>query len=124
MANFEIKINDNIEVLYNKEIYKSKIQDVEDDSISIYFKNAILIDLSGGGLKFRTADKIEKEELITLRLKYHDNEIFIKSKVVRRNTNDNGDYTYGVEFIDISEMDREKIIQLVFQIMRKHNEVI
>ena len=36
MANFEIKINDNIEVLYNKEIYKSKIQDVEDDSISIY----------------------------------------------------------------------------------------
>ena len=30
MANFEIKINDNIEVLYNKEIYKSKIQDVED----------------------------------------------------------------------------------------------
>lgn len=124
MANFEIKINDNIEVLYNKEIYKSKIQDVEDDSISIYFKNATLIDLSGGGLKFRTADKIEKEELITLRLKYHDNEIFIKSKVVRRNTNDNGDYTYRLEFIDISEMDREKIIQLVFQIMRKQNEVI
>ena len=208
MANFEIKINDNIEVLYNKEIYKSKIQDVEDDSISIYlpgsegkylpleigeethrvyygerdrvysfkckvikrsadgavrlltlgktydieriqrrnfvrvsylesvqyrinedsssitFKNATMIDLSGGGLKFRTADKIEKEELITLRLKYHDNEIFIKSKVVRRNTNDNGDYTYGLEFIDISEMDREKIIQLVFQIMRKQNEVI
>lgn len=124
MANFEIKINDNIEVLYNKEIYKSKIQDVEDDSISIYFKNATLIDLSGGGLKFSTAEKLENEELITLKLKYHDNEIFIKSKVVRRNTNDNGDYTYGVEFIDISETDREKIIKLVFQIMRKQNEVI
>lgn len=208
MAKFEIKVNENIEILYNKEIYKSKIQDVEEDSISIYlpgsegrylpleigeeteivyygerdklysfkckvvkrsadgavrlltlgkpydieriqrrnfvrvsyvesvqygvseessdvvYKKATLLDLSGGGLKFRTADKLEKEELITLRLKYQDNELFMKSKIVRRNRNDSGDYTYGVEFIDISEMNREKIIRLVFQIMRKQNEVI
>lgn len=208
MAKFEIKVNENIEILYNKEIYKSKIQDVEEDSISIYlpgsegrylpleigeeteivyygerykvysfkckvvkrsadgavrlltlgkpydieriqrrnfvrvsyvesvqygvseessdvvYKKATLLDLSGGGLKFRTADKLQKEELITLRLKYQDNELFMKSKIVRRNRNDSGDYTYGVEFIDISEMNREKIIRLVFQIMRKQNEVI
>lgn len=208
MAKFEIKVNENIEILYNKIIYKSKIQDVEDDTISIYlpsaegrylpleigeetqifyygdrdkvfsfkckvvkrgtqgnvrlltmgkpydieriqrrnfvrvsyietvlygvnedeeditYKKATLLDLSGGGLRFKTSEKLEKEELITLRLKYYDDVLYLKSKVVRRNMNDTGDYTYGVEFIDISDISREKIIRLVFQIMRKQNEVI
>ena len=48
----------------------------------------------------------------------------IKGKIVRVYMTENKDYICGVKFIDLEEKIREKIIRLVFTIMRKQRELL
>lgn len=81
-------------------------------------KEAILLDLSGGGAKVKFVEKIKLNDNIILNLNYEDEEIVIEGLVVRSYRSLEGDYICALLFNEIEEKTREKIINLVFKIMR------
>lgn len=89
----------------------------------IIYSNGLVLDLSGGGMKIKL-DKIlsvgeEVELLIDLNGKFAK----IKGEV-RRVDKDKDSYIVGFEFTDIGEAVRDRIIQIVFSIMRRQIEVL
>lgn len=82
--------------------------------------NGLLLDLSGGGMRIKTEEKLSKEEILEIKLKSSEfsNEININGVVVRVNKDEEGKYVYGIRYYRIEEKVRENIIQTIFCIMR------
>ncbi|MEG0296337.1 MAG: PilZ domain-containing protein [Clostridium sp.] len=96
---------------------------VETSEVKDKLFNAILLDLSGGGLRLKMKEKLSTGDSIVCELKSDMDIISVKGRIVRVTENYEKDYTYGVCFEDISENIREKIIRTVFLIMRKQREL-
>lgn len=84
----------------------------------------LLLDLSGGGMKIKTEEKLSKEEIIKIKLKSTEfnKEILINGMIVRVNRREEGKYIYGVRYCNIENKVREKIIQAIFYLMRAQNK--
>lgn len=87
-------------------------------------KKALIVDLSGGGAKIKVKEKLYKDNIILISFSEEDFNLSIKGKIVRVDMTENKDYICGVKFIDLEEKIREKIIRLVFTIMRKQRELL
>jgi len=87
-------------------------------------KKALIIDLSGGGTKIKVKEKLYKDDIILISFSEEDFNLRIKGKIVRVDMTEDKDYICGVKFIDLEEKIREKIIRLVFTIMRKQRELL
>lgn len=87
-------------------------------------KNAMLLDLSGGGMKIKINDSIKLNDIIVASLKYEDEVIEINGKVIRIIKAEDRSFICGVTFVDINNFTREKIIKTVFKIMRKQRGLI
>lgn len=83
-------------------------------------QSAVLVDLSGGGMRMKTKEKLELNEIITLNL---DEDIAVEGKVVWANKFIDY-YDYGISYCNINDKTREKIIRKIFTIMRKQRELI
>lgn len=88
------------------------------------YENALLLDLSGGGMRIKVKEKLSLKDSIILNLTYENEEIVVKGKVIRIEKTDDKRYIYGVIFMDIDNLTREKIIKTVFTIMRKQREIV
>lgn len=97
---------------------------VDSQTVFSNFKTAMLLDLSGGGLRFKSKERIELSEKVALNLKYEKDEVLIKGKIVRVDKAEDSEYIYGVSFSGLSESGRDKIIKIVFTILRKQRSVI
>lgn len=86
------------------------------------YEKGILLDLSGGGMRFKASKEFSYGNIINANVKYEDVSIEVKGKIVRLEKTDDKKYIYGISFMDISNSAREKIIRLVFTIMRKQRE--
>lgn len=82
-------------------------------------KNATLLDISGGGIKIKTAEKLELGSLITVDMELLGNKLRINGKLARVIPDEMGNFVCGVSFFDINERLRDRVIQLTFEIMRK-----
>lgn len=100
-----IKLNSNISN-YGFEFFSNNKEKI---------KNAYTIDISGGGCRINANEKLEYGDIILVCMDLSNAKVLIKSKVVRIDENNN----YGIEFIDIEENVREKIIMYLFKIMRE-----
>ena len=99
-----------------------KIKKYENDEIP--YEKGILLDLSGGGMRFKANKEFSSGNIIRSKVKYEDQNIEVKGKIVRVEKIEDKKYIYGISFMDISNSAREKIIRLVFTIMRKQRERI
>jgi len=83
-------------------------------------RKATMLDLSGGGMRFQTEEKLEKDTVISADLILPKHQITTRA-IVRRvfGIEETGLYSTSVEFIDISERDRDRIIGCVFDIQRE-----
>ncbi|MHC6179388.1 flagellar brake protein [Clostridium sp. JNZ X4-2] len=87
--------------------------------------NAYSVDMSGGGMKIVVKDKLEYKlrigDIIIVTIPMENDSLTVKGKIVRidRN-NDNSKLILGLAFTDLDKMNRERIIRLLFQIMREH----
>lgn len=205
MINFKLTINDNILVIDNEKLYKSSIQDIREDCISInipvndgiyltlnkgdeleleylvdsgcYFsfkcivlerlrekninlyrlsspvdiqkiqrrdfvrvniienafyrkesekkwQKATITDLSGGGLRINIKDKINLGDKLFVNLFIDETKLTVLGKVVRLEKNDERENVCGLEFIDLEEKLRDKIIGKVFIQMRKQRDLV
>ena len=99
-----------------------------DDSNIVGFKNGIALDFSGGGIRFISQEKYNKEDLIVIRLKIsYDDEYKIYSVVSRVISsipaiNGRGNIEHRVEFVDLNSKIREEIIRYIFREERQQRQ--
>ncbi len=74
-------------------------------------------DISGSGLKLHSNYKHHIGDIVKCKFKIDDHFMDIKGKIVRTEEIDTFDYKYslGIDFIDISEKDRDIIIKFIFK---------
>ena len=99
--------------------YKNITNKTENEIEELPYKSGIMIDLSGGGLKVRTKEKLKGNDIIVMRIKMTGIEVKLKGQIVRIETSIDNNFLYGVKFLDITEMESDKIIRELFEIMRK-----
>lgn len=82
-------------------------------------KKGHMLDLSGGGMRFQTNEKVEKNFLLYAELELPLGKIQTPARVCRaEKTEDGKGYDVSVEFYEISERERDRIIRCVFDIQR------
>lgn len=78
-----------------------------------------MLDLSGGGMRFRTVEKLENNSLLYAQLKLPSGEINTPVRVRRvQKIEDKNAYNISAEFYEISERDRDRVIRCVFELQR------
>jgi c-di-GMP-binding flagellar brake protein YcgR len=81
---------------------------------------ASMIDLSGGGMRFRTRRKVEDWAMLYTRLTLPKYEIHMPAKVCRVQQLDTiRRWDVSIEFVEISEKLRDRIIRTVFDLQRE-----
>ena len=92
-------------------------------SINKYFMSGRILDLSAGGIKFSSNKNLNKNQIIIFQLRIDKDTVLLKGRILHKSISVSPKdtiYTYGAEFLDISEVLREKIIKYLFIIMRKN----
>ncbi|MBQ3545080.1 MAG: flagellar brake domain-containing protein [Lachnospiraceae bacterium] len=88
-------------------------------------QRGIIMDISGGGIRFVSDEKLEKNSVVLLKLDlvFNDNQRLkiIMGKVLSSNKtkNNTGMYEQRIEYCDIKGAIREKIIKYIFEQERK-----
>lgn len=88
------------------------------------YEHALLLDLSGGGMRIKIKEEIKIGDIIISNLTYENEKISVRGKVIRVDKTEDKKCICGINFNDIDNSTREKIIKTVFTIMRKQRELI
>lgn len=107
----------NFEKLAPGDVYKSnRIKRPRDTSKVL--QKVVLLDLSGGGMRIKVEQPIEHGDILHFFLNTMKGEVEIYGKVVRVERDEQRFYVCGIYFLDLTNLEREKIIQYTFEIMR------
>lgn len=80
---------------------------------------AMMLDLSGGGMRFSTKERVENKSILYAHLNLPNGEVQTPVRVCRAEWMESTKrYRISVEFHDLSERERDKIIRCVFDIQR------
>jgi c-di-GMP-binding flagellar brake protein YcgR len=79
---------------------------------------AILLDLSGGGMRVRLNADVKLNDTIVSYIPIEQDVIIVKGVVVRIDKGEDNKCAYGINFLDLNEKTRDKIIRFIFQLMR------
>ena len=109
---------DTVQVINDIRKYDEKTKSLENK-----VSNGLLLDLSGGGMRIKSRDKLNKNDIIIAKIGNVKEEISIKGKIIRVDIADDKKYIYGISFLDLDNRTRERIIGTVFTIMRKQREL-
>lgn len=85
------------------------------------FKNAVTKDLSGGGLCLLINEKPARDCFLECILNV-GHEVRVIGRIIRViNIHDKGnfDYEVGIEFVEITKVERERVISFIFDLQRK-----
>lgn len=145
MPIYEILSNDNFEVIQRREYVRVNtildirytdnkyLLDINNDNysrtqeiiqnIDKYLKNGLTSDISGGGLRFSCEENFNQGTKLLLVFEISKHVFIVKGEIVYKDINvslNKTTYTYGIKFVNVSEKNREKIINYVFLLMRKN----
>lgn len=82
-------------------------------------KKGNMQDLSGGGMRFQTKEALENKAILYMQLTLPNGEVQTPARVCRVEKIDDGRrYSISVEFYEINERDRDRIIRCVFDLQR------
>ncbi|NLI92208.1 MAG: pilus assembly protein PilZ [Peptococcaceae bacterium] len=96
-----------------------KYRVIDKDGISDE-KNGFMIDLSGGGLLFNANENLPSKTIILMKTLIGTVDMEIPGLVIRSQKEDGKDlFKVSVQFHEISEKTRDKIIQYVFEVQRE-----
>lgn len=99
-------------------------RDLKHLSCQIDFFNATSLNISGGGMKLSVSMKQENElrtgSIVMITIPVKGGNVTVKGNIVRIDKNMESQLLIcGITFLDLEEESREKIIELVFDIMRR-----
>lgn len=84
---------------------------------------ALLLDLSGGGARIRMKESLNEGDSLIISIEIDNVTIESVATIIRREPDVDKLHIYGLEFNDINDRLREKIIKKVFMQMRKLREL-
>jgi c-di-GMP-binding flagellar brake protein YcgR len=85
---------------------------------------AVVLNLSGGGMRISLAEDLDEDDEIIAHLLLEDGKLLVRGRIVREIEKRGKNQIYGVQFIDINENIRDKIVKKVFSLIRKQREVV
>lgn len=88
------------------------------------WSKALILDLSGGGMRMSVIDEFYEGDKILIKLLLDGVEIKVNGEIIREIERRGNNQIYGVKFIDIPEIARDRIIKKVFSQMIKQREVV
>lgn len=94
----------------------------------VRFYNGVSLDISGGGVRFNSEHAAESGDIIALRIAFASEEarklqlLFAKVLTVTPVQNRSGMFEHRVEFVSISNAERESIIRYIFLEERKRRK--
>jgi len=113
----------NIEFIgIDKELAEKNISNIARVIDRKQFKKASLLDLSGGGMRIKTEEKLRLNDSLVIAIELVEDELTVKTRVVRCDLQPDNTNAYGLKFIELGEADRDKIIKYIFQIMREQRK--
>lgn len=86
------------------------------------WNKAMVMDISGGGMRLKIKEKVNVEDEIVVGLAFGNESYQLKGSIVRVTINENKENICGIEFIDMSEKIRDKIIAKIFEKLRRQLE--
>jgi len=99
-------------------LYPLSFRSVTKEGLSDFQKGTML-ELSGGGMRFLTKERLENKSLLYAHLTLPKGDLKTPVRVCRaEKIDDSKHFTVSVEFHDISERERDQIIRCVFDIQR------
>ena len=123
----DIRVCCNMPIMYsdNEYILNLNIKNIQmqlQDVIK-YLNEGVISDLSAGGVKFICDKRFNINTTLLLLFDLEDKHIVVKAKILYKDINiktKRALYTYGAQFIELDDNQREKIIKHLFVIMRKN----
>lgn len=99
--------------------YSLTFRSVTKEGLSDVYQG-IMLDMSGGGMRFSTEERLENKSLIFAYLTLPNGDIQTPLRVIRAEKQDDSKrYVVSTEFQDIPERVRDRIIRCVFDIQRE-----
>lgn len=114
----------------SRNLEEEELQNIEENDISsimpgIPLKRSVIVDISGGGLRFMSPERYEPDSLIYCCYHLHKNgelklyEVVGKVLAVRELENKKGTYEHRVQYHNLDNEVREEIIKFIFEEERK-----
>ncbi|EGW38733.1 flagellar brake protein [Desulfosporosinus sp. OT] len=99
-------------------LFPVTFQTVTKEGLSDFYQ-ATMLDLSGGGMRFLTEERVESKALLYTHLTLPNGDLWTPVRVCRVNkTEDSKRYMVAVEFWELQERERDRIISCIFEIQR------
>jgi c-di-GMP-binding flagellar brake protein YcgR len=94
-----------------------------DNQVEVF--KACSLDMSGGGMKIaadgRLKYKLKIGDIIMVTIPMKDDSLTVRGEIVRIDRNKNkSKLVIGLSFVDLDKVNRERIIRVLFQVMREH----
>ena len=83
------------------------------------YKKALMINLSGGGARIKVKESFKKGDVILINTGIEGIKSEIECKIVRIEKTEYNESICGVEFLNITDLEVDKIVKKLFDIMRK-----
>lgn len=124
-----VRVLCSIPILYSDNKYLLNINDVNDETrdsiqnIERYLNSGVTSDISAGGLRFSCNQDFHIGKKLLLVFDIDNDFIVTKGEIVYKdiiNSPTKAIYIYGIQFLNIREDKREKIMNYVFVLMRKN----
>ena len=112
-----------VEIL-NVAKYKNITNFDNEDVDDIPYLETVMVDLSAGGVKLRIQEKVNVNDILSIKMKIKDSDIVIKGKVIRIERDKDNQILCGIKFLNISQVQTDKIIKELFEIMRKQRALL
>lgn len=109
---FRVGLLDTIEYKIITDINKEEFD-------SLPYKEALMVDLSGGGLKLKVKDDMKIDDLLLIKMKIKETKIELKCDIVRVESTEYKEKICGLKFLDITPVQTDIIIQGLFELVRK-----
>ncbi|WP_294374506.1 flagellar brake protein [uncultured Clostridium sp.] len=90
-----------------------------EDTDDIPYLDAVMVDLSGSGVRLRIQEKVKMNDVLFIKMNIKDSDIVVKGRVVRIEHDEENQILCGIKFLNISQVQIDKIIEELFEIMRK-----
>ncbi|MDF2882587.1 MAG: flagellar protein [Clostridiaceae bacterium] len=88
----------------------------------IEFFDALVIDISGGGLRLVTSRPLKMGNNLIMNIPLKDDNLVLKGKVVRHELNVDKKHVCGIAFQDMLNENIERIIRYIFELMREQRK--
>ena len=83
------------------------------------YAKAILLDLSGGGMRVKVSEEIKVNDFLLVSLIVKKEEVLVVGQTKRVQKDDEGRFICGLSFEFLDNLTQERIIKFIFQLMRE-----